>query len=406
MKNKITRELIEKLPKTDLHVHLDGSIRIGTLIELAKEAKVELPSYTEDGLRELVFKDNYNSLEEYLAGFGLTCGVMKNKEQLERIAYELAIDNQQEGVRYVEVRFAPQLHSRQNFDLIAVLHAVNDGLQKAKDEFNKRAEVVLEAEPPFEYGIIACAMRYFDEHFSTYFRSFINLHRYSDPDRVYALSSREVAQAAARAYHADGLPVVGVDLAGPEEGFAPHHHREAYEFAHRNFLQKTVHAGEAYGPESVFQAITELHADRIGHGTSLLNPKAIRDPEIKDPEDYVHDLVQYIANRRITLEICLTSNQQTNPVYRDLKKHPFGQMMDEKLSLTLCTDNRTISNTTVTDEILKAVTSFDLDMADLKNLLVYGFKRSFFAKSYSAKRAYVRRCMDYLEKITDDHFNT
>jgi adenosine deaminase len=127
------------------------------------------------------------------------------------------------------------------------------------------------------------------------------------------------------------------------------HYKEAYDFAHRNFLKKTVHAGEDYGPESIFQAITELHADRIGHATSLLNPDAIRSKFIKDRERYIRNLAQFIADRRITLEICLTSNQQTNPSYRKLSDHPFGTMMDYKLSVTLCTDNRTVSNTSMTD---------------------------------------------------------
>jgi len=113
----------------------------------------------------------------------------------------------------------------------------------------------------------------------------------------------------------------------------------------------------------------------------------------------VRDLAQFIADRRVTLEICLTSNQQTRPAYRDLTRHPFGQMMNHKLSVTLCTDNRTVSNTTVTDEYYKAVTTFGLTMKEIKNLVVYGFKRGFFPKSYPEKRAYVRSCMEYFEKL-------
>jgi adenosine deaminase len=399
----ITRDFILKLPKTDLHLHMDGSVRIATLIELAKESSIKLPSYTEEGLRELVFKDDYNNLEEYLTGFGYTCDVMQNREQLMRIAYELAKDNQEEGVRYIEVRFAPQLHSHKEFNAVDVLQAVNDGLEKAKKEFNNRQEVTLGEEPPFEYGIIACAMRFFNEHFSSFHNAFLSLHRYAEPDTIYGLASLGMAQAAAVARHEKGLPVVGFDLAGPEEGYPPHDHREAYDYAHRNFLNKTVHAGEAYGPESIFQAVTELNADRIGHGTSLLNPNAIQDPDIKDHEHYVEGLSQFIADRRVTLEICLTSNQQTNPAYRDLKNHPFGKMMEKKLSMTICTDNRTVSNTTVTNEIDKAVKNFNLSLKDLKNLLVYGFKRSFFPHEYSQKRIYVRNCMEYFEKIQKEH---
>ena len=139
-KEAITTEFLEELPKTDLHVHLDGSIRIPTLVDLAQEYNVELPSYTESGLRELVFKDRYDSLGDYLTGFGYTCAVLQSELALERCAYELAIDNQKEGVRYLEVRFAPQLHVHKHMNAVMVLKAVNRGLDQAKDEFNSRKE--------------------------------------------------------------------------------------------------------------------------------------------------------------------------------------------------------------------------------------------------------------------------
>ena len=403
MNPTITKEYLHKLPKTDLHLHLDGSIRLGTLIELAAAAKVGLPSATEQGLLDLVFKENYDSLEEYLVGFGLTNKVMQTPEQLEQIACELAEDNQAEGVRYIEVRFAPQLHTHDRLSTLDVFQAVGRGLERAKQAFNQRPEVESGAEPPFEYGIIACAMRYFNEHFSAFYGDFMRIHAFSHHERVHGLASFELVQAAARARDELGVPVVGVDLAGPEEGYPPIHHREAYLEAQRLFLGKTVHAGEAYGPESIYQAITELHAERIGHGTSLLNPAAVSDPAIKDPRRYVDRLAQVIASRRITLEVCLTSNQQTNPAYRRLVAHPFGDMMDLRLSVTICTDNRTVSRTTVTDELYKAVTAFDLSPRGLKNLLVYGFKRSFFPGRYDEKRRYVRRCMEYFEKLEGEH---
>ncbi len=405
MKINLSKEFIQKLPKSDLHLHLDGSMRISTLIELAKQSHVQLPSMTEEGLRETVFKERYGSLDEYLQGFGYLCSVMQNREQLERVAYELAIDNQREGVCYIEVRFAPQLHSHTSFDVIEVIRAVSRGLDRAKQEFNAHPEVVQQQRPPFDYGIIACAMRYFNEHFSSFHRTFLGLHQYMEPIRIYALASMVLVQAAVRAKRDYGLPIVGFDLAGHERGYPPHHHRETYEYAHRHFLNKTVHAGEGYGPESIFKAITELHADRIGHGTSLFDPNAIQDVEIRDRAGYVGELAQYISDRRITVEVCLTSNQQTNPAYRDLKKHPFGRMMQHKLSATLCTDNRTVSNTTMTDEIHKAVTTFDLGLDDLKNILVYGFKRSFFPDVYSRKRVYVRACMEYFERLVKQHQN-
>ncbi len=399
---KITRELIEKLPKTDLHLHLDGSVRIETLIELAKEGGVKLPSYTVDGLKETVFKENYKDLDDYLKGFGYTCSVMRKKENIQRIAYELAVDNQMEGVRYIEVRFAPQLHAGGEMTLSDTIVAVNNGLDRARREFNSSEAVVSGVEPPFEYGIITCAMRYFNRHFSDYFNDIVSVHSYSPEDKIFGLASLEVVGAAVQAKREMGLPVVGVDLAGPEKGNPPVHHREAYMLAQRNFLNKTVHAGEAYGPESIFQAITELGADRIGHGTSLFKPETITDTSIHNTDRYVNDLVQFIANRRITVEVCLTSNMQTDPELTKLEDHPFRKMMDNKLSCSICTDNRTVSHTTVTDEVYKAVNAFNLSLNEVKTLMVYGFKRSFFPRDYREKRAYVRKCMDYFEKVVAD----
>ncbi len=399
MNSKISLELLQKLPKTDLHMHLDGSVRINTLIELAKEEGVVLPTYTESGLRELVFKDEYASLDEYLTGFAYTTAVMRTRENLERIAYEVAIDNQQEGVRYIEVRFAPQLHANSEMDIVECIRAVNTGLDRAETEFNSGAAVQSGDEPPFHYGIIACAMRFFTPGFSSWYRRFFEMHGYSSQERIFALASTELEGAVARARWEEGLPVVGIDLAGSEKGWPAINHLEAYKRAQRHFLKKTVHAGEAYGPESIYQAITELYADRIGHGLTLLDPASVTSKMIRDPEAYVEELAQYIADRRITLEVCLTSNQQTNPAYRDLHNHPLGKMMERKLSVTICTDNRTVSNTTVTNELYKAVSTFALTRSNLKNILVYGFKRSFFPGRYDEKRAYVRRCMEYFEKI-------
>ena len=398
----ITRELIKRIPKTDLHVHLGGSIRLETLIDLAEKDGVELPSYTVQGLQETVFKESYNSLEDYLRCFVYPGAVMQKKENLARIAYELAVDNQNEGVRYMEPRFAPQRYAGGEMKLPDVLEAVNNGLSRAKQEFNSRQAIVSGEEPPFDYGIIACAMRYFTDGSSQYFREICSAHSNSGEDRIFGLASYELAGAIVKARRESGIPVVAIDIAGREKGYPPIHHRDAYMLAHRNFISKTVHAGEAYGPESIFQAITELGADRIGHGTSMFNTELISDPSITDRQRYIDDLVRFIADRRVTIEVCLTSNMQTMPELHHLEEHPFKKMMDNRLSCTICTDNRTVSNTTVTDELFKAVSAFDLSAAQLKNLVAYGFKRSFFPHSYREKRAYVKRCLDYFEKVIAD----
>ncbi len=395
----VSREMLLALPKTDLHVHLDGSIRIPTLIDLAREYNVKLPSYTEDGLRELVFKDRYNSLSEYLHGFSYTCKVLQSELALERAAYELCLDNQGEGVRYLEVRFAPQLHVHGHMNTIMVLKAVNRGMRRAKEEFNRRAEIVDGTEPRFEYGIIVSAMRKFTDGFSEYFGNFVRVHRHSDPTALYPMASFELVQAAVQARDRYGLPVVGFDLAGEEAGYPAGIHKKAFGYAQKNFLKKTVHAGEAYGPESIFQAVTELYADRIGHGYYLLEADEIRDPSIEDKDAYVRALGEYISDRRITLEVCLTSNLQTNPKMQSLKDHNLRKLRDQRVSVTLCTDNRTVSNTTVTDEYWHSVTELGMGVKDLKSMIIYGFKRSFFAGGYLEKRAYVRQVVDYYEAI-------
>lgn len=390
-------EFIAAIPKTDLHVHLDGCLRIPTLIELAKERGVELPAWDEAGLRREVFRDSYANLGEYLHGFMYTCAVLRDAAALERCAFELAEDAFLEGVRYMEVRFAPQLHVSEELSIEDTILAVAAGLRRAEDKFNSAAAVVDGDEPPFRCGIIVCAMRFFTAGFSPFFASYVDAHKYRDEDEIIVLASEDLARAAVAIRDRHNVPIVGFDLAGQEDGYPAGPHRAAYAYAHRHFLSKTVHAGEAYGPESIFQAITELHADRIGHGFHIFSADKVRNPRIEDPEAYCDALVQYVADRRTTIEVCLTSNLQTMPELESIGDHAFGRMIDARLSVTLCTDNRLISNTTVSDEIQLAVDNFAIMPERLKHLMVYGFKRAFYPGTYLEKRAYVRQIIDYYE---------
>lgn len=399
---KLSRELIKKLPKSDLHVHLDGSLRLSTLIDLARSKNVTLPSYTEEGMGEMVFKERYDDLVEYLQGFQYACAVMQDAESLERVSYEFMQDNIEEGVRYVEVRFAPQLHINSTLGWREVFSAVNRGLRKARDEANRAIEKREVIEPLYEYGIIVCALRAFDSGSSEYYSRFYDVHRFTPRKHIFALASMELARAAIKYRDEDGIPIVGFDLAGQEKGYPAIDHLEAYTYAQRNFLKKTVHAGEAYGPESIFQAITELNADRIGHGYFLFNADMVTDPSIEDPEAYVEALAQFIADRRVTIEVCLTSNMQTNANLTDMADHRFAAMRAAKLSTAICTDNRLVSRTTVTDEMSLAVNLFDLTAKDLRHILIYGFKRGFFPGSYVEKRAYVRSIIDYYETLESE----
>jgi adenosine deaminase len=374
-------DLVRRLPKTDLHVHLDGSLRLATLIELARERGLSLPSETPEGLERLVFRRRYQNLNEYLEGFRYTVAALQDAESLERAAFELAEDCQEEGVRYIEVRFAPQLHVQPGFDLEAVVRAVDQGLRRATEAFNRRKEVASGTEPPFAAGIILCALRFFRPE-------------------VYTAASIEVARAAARLRRDEGLLVVGLDLAGQEKGYPAQDHRRAYQVAHEAFLGKTVHAGEDYGPESIFQAIGDLHADRIGHGTWLFDERKITSPRIQDRQRYIEDLAEFIADKRITIEVCLTSNQQTVPeLADDLHRHPFREMHKRRLSTTLCTDNRLVSHTTVSHEVGRAIEAFDLSPREVRDILLYGFKRSCFAGTYLEKRAYVRKVINFTDRL-------
>lgn len=398
-------EFLHAMPKTDLHLHLDGSLRLRTLIELAREAKVELPAWDEHGLRATVFKDSYANLNEYLAGFAWTTAVMQTAPALERVAYELAMDNAAENVRYIEVRFAPQLHMNSSLSFRAVLEAVDRGLRRARDEINSSSvhSNTLGAAPAFEYGIIVTAMRYFTSQFSEYFATLTRAHEHATEEEIMHYASLELARATVELRNSSDVRVVGFDLAGSEAGYPAADHLAAFQYVHEHFLSKTVHAGEAYGPESIFQAITKLHADRIGHGFHLFDHERITDPAIENPQAYVRNLIEYIANNRVTIEVCLTSNLQTSPHLDNLRNHSIGKMIENRLSVCLCTDNRLVSHTTVTDEYRLLTQNFELDPKQLKNIVIYGFKRSFFAGDYNQKRDYVRSIINFYDRVAQQH---
>jgi len=388
VKDTITPEFIRAIPKSDLHLHLDGSLRLKTLIELAREAKVKLPSNTEAGLRKLVFKDSYKDLPEYLHGFMYTCSVLSDMENLARVAQELVEDNAAEGVRYIEVRFAPQLHVTPSSGVRDVVRAVAAGLAAGAKAHNSSKAVKSGEDVPFHFGMILCAMRRFKKGMSPYFADMLRLMEHAPKDEVFAAASLELARAGVELAQ-EGLPVVGFDLAGEEAGFPPADHWAAYQYAHNHFIRKTVHAGEAYGPESIWQAITQCHANRIGHGTFLFASDMIQDQKIEDRKRYVEDLANYMAGQRIGVEVCVTSNLQTIPAIKTLADHPVRRMIDHGLSISICTDNRLVSNTTVSREVQLVVESAKLKPAELRRLIVAGFKGAFFHGSFAEKRSFV-----------------
>jgi adenosine deaminase len=321
---EIDKKIIKAMPKTDLHIHLDGSVRISTLLDLANKQNVTLPAKSEPELKKLLVPGlKCKNLEDYLRPFDIVLSVLQEEEALYRVAYELAEDAAEENVWYMEIRYSPILHTKKGLKLTTIIDAVLAGLRQAEKKFEIKT------------GVIVCGMR--------------NI----SPESSMMLADLAVA------YKHRG--VVGFDLAGIEESYPAKHHREAFYRILNNNINTTAHAGEAYGPESIHQAIHYCGAHRIGHGTRLL-------------ED--GDLLNYVNDHRIPLEICLTSNVQTKAT-PSFDKHPLKFYYDFGLRTTINTDNRLISDTTVTNELGLAAKYANLNINDLKTIIVSGFKSAF-----------------------------
>ena len=237
---------------------------------------------------------------------------------------------------------------------------------------------------------------------SPYYGYMFQVLAHAKDDEVFAIASLELARIAVL-LKKEGLPIVGFDLAGQEAGFPAEHHWKAYQHVHEAFIRKTVHAGEAYGPESIFQAITECHANRIGHGTLMFDYKAIQDKNVKNKKQYVEDLAAYIANERIGVEVCITSNLQTLPFIKEVSNHPVKQMIKNGLSVSICTDNRLVSNTTVTKELELLCSNISLTKRELRNIVIAGFKGSFFHGPYNNKRKFIRAVVQKYNKLENEY---
>lgn len=341
---EVTEELLFHLPKTDLHCHLDGSPRVETLIDLAEQQKVRLPFHEVKKLRQhLEVGDKAKNLADYLKGFAVTLSVMQEAAAIERVAYELAEDSARENVRYLEVRFSPILHINKGLRLTEIVDAVIRGLVKAETKFNIKT------------GIIICGMR--------------NI----SPDISLRLAELTIAYKNQR--------VTAFDLAGQEDGYPAKDHQDAFALILRNNVNVTAHAGEAYGPDSIKQAIHDCGAHRIGHGTRL----------IEDGE-----LLNYVNDHRIPVEICLSSNVQTKAV-RDFASHPLRTYYDYGLRVTINTDNRLMTSTTVTKELHLAVKTFQLTFDDVCNIITNGFKSAFLP--YRERVVLLNAAIEELQKF-------
>jgi adenosine deaminase len=409
--NWCTDDFLAAIPKSDIHVHLDGSLRLETLIELARDApNISLPTEDIKELRRTIFKPSYNSLEEYLSGFMYTCGVMQTAANLERVSYEFAFDNFTENVRYFEVRFAPQLHGsikENGMSIIDVLTAVNAGLQRAQNEFNSilrkdRENGTRITEPHYSYGIIVCAMRMFFPGMSSYYDALFKLHPHASASDLTAMASVNLVQAAKIARDHHNIPVVALDIAGAEKDNEATIHVEAFKLAHQYQFAKTVHAGEGFGPESIWQAIRDLHAERIGHGFHISSSDQVIAKKNLDSngsgKEFCTNLIKYVSDRRITMEVCLTSNLNTMPGLT-IDKHALKGMIEGRLSVTLSTDNKLISDTNMLKELKLAVHTFGLSPKQLKELVITGYKRSFYHGPYTERREYVRKVMDWYDEV-------
>lgn len=339
----IDRDVLRRLPKAELHCHLDGSVRPETLLELAREHGVALPRDDAESLRRFMFVRDARSLEDYLARFEITLAVMQRADALERIAFELAEDAHREGVLYLEARFAPVLNIRAGLAPQDAVAAAVAGLARAERT----------------YGIVG--------------RVIVTALRNLDP-RV----SMEMAELAAAL---QGRGVVGFDLAGPEAGFPPSSHARAFAYARSRDVPCTCHAGEGDGAGAIAEAVRVCCAHRIGHGTRLYEDPALMDE---------------ISERRIPLEICLTSNVQTR-VAASYSTHPLRAYFDAGITVVLATDNRLMSDTTLTDEYAHAANEVGFTLPELARVALHGFQSAFLPDG--ERRRLVARAQERIQAL-------
>src|SRR5215831_60092 len=334
---KLDEATLRALPKVLLHEHLDGVLRPSTVIELAKASKYPgLPREDPQELADWFYHGaNRGNLAKYLEGFTHTLAVMQTEEAVERVAYEQVEDLKNDGVVYFETRFAPVFHTVRGLTHQHVVSAVLKGLERGQREFGVPGRLII------------CAMRNMNV-------------------------SLEMAELAVD-FRDRG--VVGFDLAGEEGGYPPKKHIEAFHYIQRENFNITIHAGEAFGKESIWQAIQWCGAHRIGHATRLIEDIGL---DAHDPTKIVKMgyLAQYILDKRIPLEICLSSNVHTGAV-ESIEQHPFGIYRRYGFRVTLNTDDRLMSDTTMTKELLLAHRAFKLSVDDMEKLAINAMKSAF-----------------------------
>ncbi|MFC8849563.1 MULTISPECIES: adenosine deaminase [unclassified Micromonospora] len=332
----ISYEDIVKVPKALLHDHLDGGLRPATIVELAAEVGHELPTTDPEALgRWFVAAADSGSLERYLETFAHTVAVMQTATALRRVARECALDLAADGVVYAEVRFAPEQHLERDLTLDEVVEAVVAG-------FAEGAALAADAGRPIRVGTLLTAMR-------------------------HAARSQEIAELAVR--HRDA-GVVGFDIAGAEAGFPPTRHLDAFEYLQRENFHFTIHAGEAFGLPSIWQAIQWCGADRLGHGVRIVDDITLGDPPV------LGRLAAYVRDKRIPLELCPSSNVQTGAA-ASIAEHPIGLLRDLRFRVTVNTDNRLMSGTSMSREMALLVEAFGYGWKELQWFTINAMKSAF-----------------------------
>jgi adenosine deaminase len=317
----LSKEFIKRVPKVLLHDHLDGGLRPRTIVELARKQDFKLPHNEPEKLALWFYTGaKRGSLTEYLKGFKITTGVMQTEESLYRVAYEMMEDMKDDGVAYVETRFSPLFHTAKGLTYDQITESVLRGLRDGSRAFGVK------------FGLIICAMR-----------------------NLPPAGSLKMAECAVR-YREQGVV-----------GFL-----DAFYYIHRNNFYITIHSGEAFGKESIWQALQYCGTHRIGHGMHLKDDMMARNNEIIE----MGTLSQYVLDRRIPLEVCLSSNLHTAAI-PNLRYHPFLLFYRNGFRVTLNTDNRLMSRTTLTDEFDIAVKEYNIDLADIEKLTLNAMKSAF-----------------------------
>ena len=348
-----TGDVIRRAPKVLLHDHLDGGLRPGTVLEIADEiGHTGLPAHDAAALARW-FRDSAasGSLERYLETFTHTVAVMQTEDGLRRVARECVVDLADDGVVYAEVRFAPELHLERGLRLEQVVEAVGAGFREGQAQSAAAGHRIRVAS-------LLTSMR-------------------------HVAKSREIAELAVR-YRDDG--VVGFDIAGAEAGNPPSHHLGAFRYLRRENAHFTIHAGEGFGLPSIWEAIQECGTDRLGHGVRIIDDISFRgDPVLEhleealdaDPRELrLGRLAAYVRDERIALEMCPSSNVQTGAA-GSIASHPISLLKKLRFRVTLNTDNRLMSDTSVSKEMALLVDEAGWDLEDLRWVTVNGMKSAF-----------------------------